>query len=507
MTSPSDPKDNQTEETEESRGITPAGEEIPRLEDGQVKATALDVPFPRGKDSMNLTDFPFALLGDRPPKAVASLEFSDTIRGEGGKPIQRKWQVGAPLPLGLPLAFEEDLYVVLMQLTCDQGFEGRTIQFSRYDLLRRMGLPDTVQYYARLAEAFRRLQGVQVTATNAFWEPQTHSYVSIGFGIIDDYGLRDEQAGRTPGQGGKTPQSYFTWNETLFSNMLRGYVKNLDVRFYLSLSSNISRRLYRLLDKRRYDGKIAFTINLETLAHERLGFARGLYPSQIKQKLERPHQELLEKGFLLSASIQPSISGGEKIIYGFPPKPKILPSGEKDNPNKPIKREMAPSDAHLEALQNLGLGKIVARRLVRERRDEVERQLGYFPYAEVRTTPGAYLRRAIEEGWGPPPAYEKAKREEEKRQQKQKTEQRRAIEREVEEAEERRQRDAVKALELALDEVGRDDLRRRARERVREANPMLAALESRGKAGKPFENLVDAEFERLLLQSAPPAQE
>jgi hypothetical protein len=55
-----------------------------------------------------------------------------------------------------------------------------------------------------------------------------------------------------------------------------------------------------------------------------------------------------------------------------------------------------------------GVSRAVARRCAREKPEVCRRCLEYLPYAEVRTTPGAWLASAIRDEYGPPPGYEKA---------------------------------------------------------------------------------------------------
>lgn len=473
------------------------------------------LPTRMGKDEMNLTDFPFALLADRAPEELKVLEFSDLIPGKGGKPIRRTWTVRGAEGLGLPLAFEESLYVVLMELTREQGFDDRTVCFSRYDLAKRLGLPHQGHSYKRVEEGLQRLSGVLITTKNAFWDPQARRYASVSFGILDEYVLYDEKPGRKGPANPERPKSSVTWNEILFKNMRAGYVKNLDVQFYLSLSSSISRRLYRYLDKKRYDGKLTFSIGLDRLAFERLGMPRNYYLSEVKRKLTRPHEELKDHGFLVSATFEKMKAGGEKVTYAFPgpskPAPEerraplaLPPAGDPPAPDgaRPGRQgsRAKAADPLLEALIAHGMGKIVAGRLAREKREEAERQLAYLPYAQVKTTPGAYLRSAIEEGWGPPKGYEEAMRKEAKR-------------KELEEKTEQKRREALRRKEAEGARAGRvaevkarmspeelEALEAEARGNVLAKNRAMARLAEQGKGGHGLEGLVKAELERLLLE-------
>ncbi|MBY0513828.1 MAG: hypothetical protein K2P78_07935 [Gemmataceae bacterium] len=52
-----------------------------------------------------------------------------------------------------------------------------------------------------------------------------------------------------------------------------------------------------------------------------------------------------------------------------------------------------------------GVGRAVARRLVREKPEVCRRCLDYPPFADYRTTPGAWLAHATRDEYGPPMAY------------------------------------------------------------------------------------------------------
>jgi hypothetical protein len=61
-----------------------------------------------------------------------------------------------------------------------------------------------------------------------------------------------------------------------------------------------------------------------------------------------------------------------------------------------------------------GVGRRVAERLAREKPGVCRRCLEYLPYAQVRTTKGAWLASAIREEYGPPPGYLDARHREER---------------------------------------------------------------------------------------------
>src|SRR4051794_30158761 len=124
-------------------------------------------PARSGRDELNLTEFPFALLSSRAPKnAPLTLEFRD---GE------KEWTVTGDPRYGLPTAGDVEVYVVMMELTREQQFPV-CVQFCRHDVIRRLGWDPGGQSYDRFQLSLDRLVGVTVRTKNAFWDAQKRSW-------------------------------------------------------------------------------------------------------------------------------------------------------------------------------------------------------------------------------------------------------------------------------------------------------------------------------------------
>jgi len=390
-----------------------------------------------GGDEMNLAEFPFALLSDRQPDEVESIQFSDTIRGKGGEPVERTWIVTGGDEFGLPVASDEQVYVALMEVTREQNYANRVIHITRYELVHRLGWPDKGGSYHRLKAALDRLLGVTITAKQAFWDKSRQSYVDVGFHIIDDYAL---------------------YNEPSFQ---AGNIKQLDTGFYFGLRSAVSRRLFRYLDKKRLDGKSAFRIDLRKLGFEKLGMSRNYYPSHIKQELDRAHQELIAHGFLKGFEYyRPGRDVGERVKYWFPTTSSRIST-----------RRHA---VLLDQLTDIGITASVARRLLDQNADEIARQLEYLPYRDANDPP-AMLVEAVRNQWAPPASYLKAQAEkEEARQQAEAERQRRQQRRRELDQREQTLAKCRRALD-ALSPTTRQQIEAQARRQLRQDNPALAA--------------------------------
>jgi hypothetical protein len=308
-----------------------------------------------GRDEMNLAEFPFALLTTRQPASINTVEFHDVVQTPEGRTIQRRWTITGSDAHGLPLATDEEVYIALMEVTREQGFTAPRVTISRYDLVHRMNWPDQGHSYHRLYTSLARLTGVTILAHNAFWDNLEKRYVTEGFHILDRFRLVAEAPGRHSAQTDPEWESFIVWNEVLFGSFQRGNIKLLDTQLYFTLRSAIARRLFRYLDKKRYDGKSHFQINLQKLAFEKLGMSRSYSTSNLRRELERVHQELIEVSFLMDAWFE---GRGERciVVYRF-----ANATGLKALPPAVLP---ASAESALHALLELGISRTVARQLL-----------------------------------------------------------------------------------------------------------------------------------------------
>ncbi|MCC7431073.1 replication initiator protein A [bacterium] len=250
----------------------------------------------QGKDELNLVEFPLALLRkENFKKNQKTLTFTDYVKGKNNTITKREWTIKAN-DSGFPTASAEDTLIALFEIAKEfNNFSDRKIHFSRQQVLEKMACPLTVQYYQRLEKDLDSLVGLTIKAKNAFYDKEKEKFATIAFGIIDDYILFDESK-RT--NADVLPLSSFNWNEYFFKSLQSGYIKSLDTKFYFALELPLSKKLFRLLDKRKYfTNEIDF--DLSTLAFEKLGLSRSYTnKGQIARKLQHAHRELIETGFL-----------------------------------------------------------------------------------------------------------------------------------------------------------------------------------------------------------------
>jgi len=276
------------------------------------------------KDEMNLAEYPITLLSRRPPKGTKTIEYTDWISIEGEKkPL--KWIVTGSDKFGLPVGGDQDLYVGIMEVWRENGFKDRVIPIgSTYQMLKRMGLPDDKQNYVRFKSALDRLTSMRIISENAFWDKENQCYLSRrNFPIFEDYYLVEKY--RKNEKTAPLPFGYIRAGEFFYQSVKNGNLKEIDLKFYLSLPTPLTKRLYRYLDKKRYN-KSNFSIELFKFA-KKIGLMAGslekYYPSKLKQILDPAFDELKMKGFLKGYDYRKTADGrSEKILFSFSQLPR-----------------------------------------------------------------------------------------------------------------------------------------------------------------------------------------
>lgn len=245
-----------------------------------------------GKDEMNLVDFPFATLNHKDSRdSIECITWhSDSVRGR----YQQKWIVSGNSRLGLPHEIADQVLLALILVWSEQN-RTRTFSPTLYRLLKVLDLPPTKHYYDLFKKTLLQLDGLRFRSERAFWDNNRRQHVSLeSFGLFDSLRLAfcvdgdfigEEEAGNS-----------IEWSTPLWKSLQAGYLKTINLSFYLTLQRPLTRRLYRFLDKQlRY--RNGFEIDIFSLAG-RLGMQEYAYRSKVKEKLQPAIDELLACAFL-----------------------------------------------------------------------------------------------------------------------------------------------------------------------------------------------------------------
>ncbi len=347
------------------------------------------------RDEMNLAEFPLTILSERVPKEIKTLVFEDKIKGESGVLVKRTWTITGSDRYGLPRGKDLDVLQALLKISKDNNFSSPTNHFTLSQVIRIMGWKNHGKNYKRVEEALARLLNTTISAEKAFWDNETKSYLTAGFSVLDSYKLwkKEEKPGPKPVYKASPPLSCFTWGSDIFQSFKVGYLKPINLEIFYGFKSNISKRLYQYLDKKKYK-KQKFEIGVFYLAYEKLGLSRKYYLSDIKRKLNQAHQELMEVNFLKSFDYKPLESEkNPKIIYHFVSKSQRVKKEKKQPPRSIL----------IENLLQAGVNRGVAEELTNNYpEDLIQKQLQALKFRKIDRNRAGALIKSIKESWSLP---------------------------------------------------------------------------------------------------------
>lgn len=422
-----------------------------------------------GRDEMNLAEFPLAVLNQRMDKGVLKFQKTRTLSLPDGTTLNQEWTVTGDPEYGLPQPVDEDVLLGLLKIAAEDGFASPIVHFTQRGLLAVLHWKQQGWYYNRLEQALSRLTTTTIKAKNAFWNNETKTYQTVHFGIIDSYELYERHAQAMNTLALALRSNMVRFSKEFFSSIQAGYLKPLDLALYFSLKRALTKRLYRYLDKKRFQ-KQRFEIRLDTLASVHMGMAEGTcrYASWMKKEFDRAHAELVEAGFLRTAEYERTKDGAWKVVYNFNParakdEQLILPAADNGIANL------------LVMLTERGLSPLTAQEIVQSKpADFILGQLEVFDFLCERKSkavhnPAGFLTRALQNEWRlTPPGYEPKVERERKEQVAQETRVTESVERNAQETE----RDAVARVRESLSVQELAALREEARvEVVRQLGP------------------------------------
>ena len=389
----------------------------------------------QGHDELNFAEFPLVLLAKRPPAGLHSIEYQDDYTDAHGKLATRKVTISGAGKYGLPTAQDEDVLIALMYLTlldkqklqpeedsnAGDPAAARTIYFTRPQLFQILGWPDTGDSYERLKKSLRRWKGVTIIYENwAFLTSngERRRTDETGFSLLDNYELSD---GRSRPKEPLPPTLPFldlpsqrslcsiTWNQTPFASFQSGYLKTLDLDRYFQLPTAAAKRAFRYLDKNLpADGMQEY--DLDRFACQHVGFSTKYKPSRLRQDVEQTVVRPLEQAnFIAPLPAKdrfPKREGRYRVVFA-----RAVPE-TLGLPADPTATQEAPSSSSgsiLAELRRRGLGGKAARDLAAAHPAAyIEEKIEFLDYLLGTGTvekPPAWLRRAIEEDYGPPAGY------------------------------------------------------------------------------------------------------
>jgi plasmid replication initiation protein len=213
-----------------------------------------------------------------------------------------RWRVLPTPGERVPGTFDQDVYVELLhryhEANCpDDG----VITFTLHAFLRSIGRRVDGRTYELLRGALSRLERTTLESAGVYFDASTSSRLEGRFTILSSISIerrrsseRDQLALFPALTASEPGDARVTIGSAIRSNISAGHTVTLSAPRYLSLSSPVARRLYRLLEVAREDGTVTWRIALDQLA-EQLPLAQR-YPSHLQRVLQPAHQMLVSAG-------------------------------------------------------------------------------------------------------------------------------------------------------------------------------------------------------------------
>ena len=409
-----------------------------------------------GHDEMhNFAVFPLALLSDKGSKNIKTYYYEDDQEDpRTGRLIRRKVIITSADAFGLPTATDEEVLLGLLYLTVFADFPSdRRVHFSRHQLLQLLSWKPTTENYRRLRLSFSRWKGITVLYEN-WWDATAQQPATKGFGILESFDLYDDRcrARAFTDRQAELPLSHIVWNETPYNSFRQGR-KDLNLHLFFQLPTAAAKRAYRYLDTQLPPGDEPRTYDLRSFACERVGLSRAYKPSRLlKEVQEDVVQPLEEAEFIIrfkdwKQRYRTQGRGNYQVTFARKPQPEQLLTPTAAAAEQPAASTTSPL---LAELKRFGVGGKVARDFLATHEAEyIEQKIDFLASlidtGKAPKNQAGWLRRALEEDYGPPPGYlPRSEREQQRKAAEEKQRQKAENERQKQEAA-RRQQDREEA--------------------------------------------------------------
>ena len=220
-----------------------------------------------------------------------------------------RWRV-IPAPGDrLPGTFDQDVYVEILHRYAEAGAPADgAITFTLHAFLRSMGRRADGRTYEQLRAALSRLERTTLESTGAYWSANS-GMEDVSFTVLSSVSVQrrrntDREQLHLFGNlaTGEPGDARVIVSPILRTNLAARHVVTLSASRYHALSSPVARRLYRILEVARADGRLSWRVTLERLA-EQLPLTQR-YPSHLQRVLQPAHEMLLSVGLVRDIGVR-----------------------------------------------------------------------------------------------------------------------------------------------------------------------------------------------------------
>jgi len=194
---------------------------------------------------------------------------------------------------GFPTSFDYKLFKCLEYYISQSGIISSPISISCYKICQLLGIT-TGKNINRVKRSIKRLVSTTIESNNILKSKKRSNTVEINdsFHIIERVVFRNEK------HKGRVAQNTKIWLSDIYSqNIQNNYTRYMNFKYFLSLNSNIARRLYDILSV-KFHGLTGSHLHFayDTLV-DLLCITRHDMLSYIKRTLDPAHSELIDTGF------------------------------------------------------------------------------------------------------------------------------------------------------------------------------------------------------------------
>ncbi|MFY7947985.1 MAG: replication initiator protein A [Gemmatimonas sp.] len=214
-----------------------------------------------------------------------------------------RWRV-IPAPGDrLPGTFDQDVYVELLHRYHEAGSPADgAVTFTLHSFLRSMGRRADGRTYEQLRAALSRLERTTLESVGAYWAAPD-GLADVSFTVLSAVSVQrrrvaDREQLHLFGNlaAGEPGDARVIISTTVRANLAARHTVTLSAARYHALSSPVARRLYRMLEVARAEGRLSWRVPLERLA-EQLPLTQR-YPSHLQRVLQPAHEMLLSAGLV-----------------------------------------------------------------------------------------------------------------------------------------------------------------------------------------------------------------
>jgi plasmid replication initiation protein len=221
-----------------------------------------------------------------------------------------RWRVLPSPGDRLPGTFDQDVYVEIMRRFHDAGSpEDGALAFTLHAFLRSIGRRVDGRTYEQLRSALSRLERTTLESSGAYYSAEQGRTIDARFSLLSAVSIerrrsadQDQLALFSALLAAEPGEARVTLSPLIRSNVLARHTVTLSGSQYSQLPTGVARRLYRLLEVAREEGRLSWRVALERLA-EQLPLSQR-FPSHLQRVLQPAHEMLLTAGLVRDAAIR-----------------------------------------------------------------------------------------------------------------------------------------------------------------------------------------------------------